>query len=330
MGGVSPTAERAAPRAAVVVNPTKVDTAKLRDLVRAAEREHGWRPSLWLETTEDDPGGGRAREAVEAGARVVLAAGGDGTVRAVAEVLRGTGVALALLPSGTGNILARNLELPLTRLEESVGTAFSGADRVIDVAVVEVERPDGEREERAFVVMAGIGIDAKMVANTRPELKKRVGWLAYVDAIARSLRDAEQLRVDYRIDGGEIRTTRVHTLLVGNCGILPGNLVLLPEARIDDGVLDIVALRPEGFFGWVQVWAKIAWEYGILRRSGVGRKLAGPDRPIRALRYLTARRIDVFLGRAEEFELDGDEFGTVVAFRARVEPGALVVKVPAP
>lgn len=319
---------RATRRAAVVYNPIKVDQRKLRASVAAAEKKAGWAPTLWLETTEKEPGDGLAEHAAAEGVDVVLAAGGDGTVRAVADGLRGTRVALALVPSGTGNLLARNLDLPLTNLDDSVRTAFTGTDRAIDLGIVELDRPDGEIEEHAFVVMAGIGLDAKMIANTNPELKKRVGWLAYVDAIARSLRDSNQLRVDYRRDNDETRTLRAHTVLVGNCGTLPGNILLLPEAKIDDGVFDIVTLRPEGFLGWLEIWVKIVWENGVLRRSSVGRKLAGLRREVRTLRYLKASVFDIKLDRAEEFELDGDDFGMVVGFRAVVDAGALTVRVP--
>jgi len=316
-------------RAAIVYNPVKIDRATLQPVVTAAEKSAGWGKTLWLETTEEEPGIELARQAVAEGVEVVLAAGGDGTVRAVAEGLRDAKVALALLPQGTGNLLARNLSLPLSDLEQSVDAAFTGQNRDIDLGLVELTRPDGTTESHAFVVMAGIGLDAKMIANTNPELKKRVGWLAYVDAIARSLRDTEQLRINYRSDGGAVKTMRAHTVLVGNCGTLPGNILLLPEAEIDDGVFDIVTLRPEGFFGWAQIWIKIVWENGVLRRSSVGRKLAGLGREVRTLRYLKASTFEVNLDRAEEFELDGDEFGMVVSFRTEVDAGALTVRMPA-
>ncbi|GHF26842.1 diacylglycerol/lipid kinase family protein [Pseudolysinimonas yzui] len=316
-------------RAAIIYNPLKVDKAKLRSSVATAEKAAGWDKSLWFETTAEEAGGGLAKKAAAEKVEVVLAAGGDGTVRAVAEGLRDTKVALALLPAGTGNLLARNLDLPLSDLDSSVQAAFTGEDRDIDLGLVEIERPDGATEQHAFVVMAGIGLDAKMVANTNPELKKRVGWLAYADAIARSLRDAKQLRISFRADDGAARTMRAHTVLVGNCGLLPGNVLLLPDASLDDGVLDIVALRPEGFFGWAQVWVKIVWENGVLRRSSVGRKMMGYTREIRTLRYLKASTFEVRLDRAEEFELDGDEFGVVVGFRTEVDAGALTVRVPA-
>jgi len=322
-------ATRATRQAAVVYNPIKVDLDELRDAVAAAESREGWRKSRWLETTPEQPGGEQARQAIADRVDVVLAAGGDGTVRAVAEALRGTDVAVALLPAGTGNLLARNLDMILTHLADSVDLAFGGTERRIDMGVIELDRPDGSTEEHAFLVMAGFGLDAKMIANARPELKKRVGWLAYVDAIARALRDTDRVRMRVRVDGGEERTASVHTLIAGNCGALPGNVLLLPDAEIDDGLFDVVTLRPEGFLGWVQIWGKITWENGILRRGGsVGRKLAGMAREVRALRYYRARELQVRLERPEEFELDGDPFGEVTGFRLRVDPGSLIVRVP--
>lgn len=314
--------------AAVIYNPVKVDLEALRAAVNAAESTAGWQESVWFATSEEDPGGGMAREALAAGADVVLAAGGDGTVRAVAEALRGSGIPVALLPSGTGNLLARNLGLTLDNLKESVSTAFSGDDRKIDLGVVMAEREDGTRDSFVFVVMAGLGLDAQMIANTNPDLKKRLGWLAYVDAIVRSLRDKNQLNIRFSIDGSPARTARVHTIMVGNCGSLPGNILLLPDAAVDDGVFDIVALRPEGFFGWVQVWVKIVWENGVLRRSQVGRKIMGLTKEVRTLRYLKGSNLVLRLDRAEEFELDGDSFGKVIAVKATVDHLGLTVKVP--
>lgn len=310
-------------------NPIKVDLAALEAVVAAAEIKADWQHSLWFATTEEDPGVGQARQALEQGADVVMAAGGDGTVRAVAEALRGTGIPLGLLPSGTGNLLARNLDLTLDNLEHSVTTAFMGVNRAIDVGTVEAERPDGTRETNAFLVMAGVGLDARMIANTNPALKKKVGWLAYVDAIVRSLRGSNRVRLRFSVDGSPIRTMTAHTVLVGNCGSLPGNILLLPEAAVDDGIFDVVALRPRGLIGWLQIWVKIVWENGVLRRSAAGRKLMSLTKEVRTLRYVKGRSFVARLSRPEEYELDGDPFGTAVALRAMVDPLALSVRVPA-
>lgn len=315
--------------AAVVYNPIKVDIEVLRASVEAAEQAAGWGETVWFETSVEDPGEQVTREALKGGVDVVMAAGGDGTVRAVSEALRGSGVPIGLLPSGTGNLLARNLHLTLDNLDESVSTAFTGDERKIDLGIVEVQREDASREEHIFLVMAGVGLDAQMIANTDPDLKKKVGWIAYVDALRKSLMAGNRINVRYNLDGQGNRTIRVHTVLIGNCGSLPGNILLLPEAAVDDGEFDVVALRPEGFIGWVQVWIKIVWENGVLRRSEVGRKILKLTKEIRTVRYMKGKELLIRFGGAQDFELDGDAFGRVVALRAVVDPLALTIKIPA-
>jgi diacylglycerol kinase family enzyme len=315
--------------AAVIYNPIKVNTKALRAAVKAAESEAGWGKSLWYETSQLDPGGEVTRQALQKGVDVVIAAGGDGTIRAVAESLRRTGVPIALLPSGTGNLLARNMSLALDNLHVSVETAFTGEARPIDLGVVEAERADGCRSTNVFLVMAGLGLDAQMAANTNAVLKARVGWVAYIDAIARGVRDNNRVKVRYSVDGGSPRSATVNTVIVGNCGLLPGGIQLLPDAVIDDGIFDIVAFRPGGFIGWVQIYVKLVWENGILRRSTVGRRIVAMSREVRALRYLRGTNLTIRLEHPEEFELDGDPFGEAIALKAHVDHLALSVMVPA-
>ena len=314
----------------MVYNPARVDEARLRESVRRAEHRHGWRPSRWHATTEEDPGSGQAARALEEGSRIVLVAGGDGTVRTVAEIIAGSGVPLALLPMGTGNLLARNLELGRLSLDAALDTAFTGRDRPIDVGRVDIQRPGGHRDRYVFLVMAGLGLDAQMIANTDPRMKRRVGWLAYVGGIARSLSKPGngRVRIRYRLDEGRTQAMTVHTILIGNCGSLPANILLLPDAEIDDGLFDIVALRPKGFFGWLRVWSGIVWENGVLRRSQVGRKIIALSPEARALRYLQGKDMVVRPDEPQEFQLDGDSFGMASAVRVWVEPGALIVRVP--
>ncbi|MCU1535210.1 MAG: diacylglycerol kinase [Glaciihabitans sp.] len=320
--------QRATKTAAVVYNPIKVQLGALRAATAAAEQRAGWGPTAWFATTVEDPGGGMAKEALAGGADVVIAAGGDGTARAVAEVLRGSGVPIGLLPSGTGNLLARNMSLTLDDLPGSMEVAFTGADRAVDMGVVEAERADGSRETRAFLVMAGLGLDAQMASKTNLELKKRAGWIAYIDPILRGIRDNNSVRVRYSVDGAAQRSATVNTIILGNCGTLPGNLLLLPEAAVDDGVFDIVVFRPKGFIGWVQIWVKITWENGVLRRSSVGRRIASAQKQIRALRYLKGKEFVLRLDHPEEFELDGDSYGEAIALKAHVDPLSLLVRVP--
>jgi len=314
--------------AAVIYNPIKVDLENLKSLVNEAAEAAGWGDSMWFATTEEEVGQRATASALRRGADVVLAAGGDGTVRAVAEGLRGSDVPLALLPSGTGNLLARNLDLDVTNLSGSITSAFTDGERKVDLGLVEVTRESGDKETHAFLVMAGIGLDAKMMANTNPDLKKAVGWLAYVDAGVRSVAELKPMRLNYKVDKKEVKTASVHTILIGNCGKLPGGLMVMPDATPDDGILDIVALRPQGKFGWLRVWNKVAWENGVLRKSAMGRKIIDLSRDVKDVMSFRGQELTMDVTPAQEFELDGDEYGEVVAMRAWVEKQSLRIKVP--
>jgi diacylglycerol kinase (ATP) len=316
-------------RAAIVYNPTKVDLPKLQKAMTQVETDTGWGATHWFETTEDDWGQGATREALAAGADVVLAAGGDGTVRAVAEALRGSGVPIALLPSGTGNLLARNLNLPLNSVEHSITIALTGADHPIDLGITEIVRDGGSSEEHAFLVMAGLGLDAKMIAMTDSKLKKAVGWLAYVDAGVRAFPSLKPVLLRYSVDGDVERQLSVHTILIGNCGTLPGGILLIPDAKPDDGILDIAALRPQGKFGWLRVWNKVAWENGVLRKTAAGRKIIDLTADVKDVTYFQCKRLTITVDEPQEFQLDGDEFGKAKSVRSWLDPGAITVKVPA-
>lgn len=311
--------------AAVVYNPIKVDLDVLKSTLAAESASSSWTVE-WLPTSEDDPGQGPAKQAIEAGATLVIAAGGDGTVRAVAEVLRGTGTRLALLPSGTGNLLARNLKLTLDDIPNAIQTAFTGVDRAVDVAGIEVRREDRSVDRHAFLVMAGAGLDAKIMSNTDSELKKKVGWLAYAHALIAVSRDKSILRLQYKLDDDRNRSERAQSLIVGNCGSLPANIMLLPDAAVDDGLLDLIVLKPESLRGWLAVFVKIFWENGIVKRLPGGRKVRELDSASVDMRQ--GRSVTVRLNRPEIVQLDGDPFGEMVGCRITIEPGALLVKVP--
>ena len=149
-------------RAAVVVNPTRLDDDEaFRKSVRRVMDDHGWDEPLWLETTREDPGRGQAESAVSAGIGLVIACGGDGTVTACAEGVSGTGVPLAIIPLGTGNLLARNIGLP-TGLDEALAVALGGVQQPIDA---------GRVNGTLFVVMAGLGLDARMLISASDPLR---------------------------------------------------------------------------------------------------------------------------------------------------------------
>lgn len=314
--------------AAVVCNPSKVHVAALRAIVAAEEKRSGFLPTRWFETTLDDPGQQATAAALSTDPSVVIVVGGDGTVRAVAETMFASGVPLALVPVGTGNLLARNLRLALGNLATSIHVAFAGAERSIDIAFAQLERADGGLDRHAFLVMAGIGLDANMAANTNSALKRRIGWLAYAHPIASSVIRNKQLPMHYKLDDARSRSVRAHTVIVGNCGTLTANILLLPEALIDDGLLDVVVLRPKGALGWARIGSRLALN-GMLHRTKGGRLLMQATN-IRALQYVQARQLIVRFNAVEHIELDGDSFGSVAAAKLSVVQQGLTVRVPHP
>ncbi|AWZ10959.1 diacylglycerol kinase [Streptomyces sp. ICC4] len=218
---------------------------ELADRLAAVPRGHGHRDPRWILTTAERPCGALAEEISTVTPALVVVCGGDGTVRACADVLAGTRIPLAVAPCGTGNLLARNLGLPMdpaVALEASLaGDSFG-----IDVGRV---RGDGLPPTR-FTVMAGAGFDAAMVRDASPRLKSRMGWAAYVLSALRHLRDPG-VRLTVRIDGGRRQRRRARMVVIGNVGTLQGGLPLLPSARPDSGRLEVVLFDPRGAPGWL-------------------------------------------------------------------------------
>lgn len=314
--------------AAVVYHPVKAPPDRLRAAIIEHEAAHGWAQTQWYETGSDDSGRAAAESALACEPSVVIVAGGDGTVRTVAEVMQGTGIPIALVPFGTGNLLARDIGAPLNDLAACVAVAFSGVDRLVDVGVAELGDESGSRRTRVFLVMAGIGLDAEMAQSTSAVAKKRLGWFAYVAPIARSVVANKLFHLDYRIDGGRVRSTRAHTVIVGNCGTLTGNMLLIPAAIIDDGMLDVVMMRPAGRFGWVRIGNRLTLQ-GLARRSPLSRRLLQQTPDLHSLAYVQGRRFEAGFDAPRLIELDGDSFGHVTRVRVIVRPGALPVRVPA-
>ncbi|MCM3778073.1 diacylglycerol/lipid kinase family protein [Microbacterium hydrocarbonoxydans] len=316
-------------QAALVYNPIKVAERDLRARVRELSKEAGWEHPAFYPTTIQDAGQRATAQAIERGVDVVLVAGGDGTVRAVAETIAGTGVPLAILPSGTGNLLARNLGLPLAGPDDMIRAALGDFRHPIDIGWARLTRENGDEEEHAYVVLAGIGLDADMIANTRPDLKRSVGWIAYVDGAARSLVTAEPFRAVFQIDDGRLHTTKVHSILFANCGTLPAGIALIPDASITDATLDLAVIQPTGVLGWLGVWRKIWWDNSVLRRFRAGRRVLDRRGKDASVHYFRGTIAEAAANRPTPIELDGDEFGSAVRITCRVDPGALLLALPA-
>lgn len=204
--------------------------------------------------------------------------------------------------TGTGNLLARNLGVP-RQVNAAIEVALTGRCRTIDLG-----RVAGEW----FAVMAGVGLDTDLVAGAPPELKKRLGWAAYVLAGLRHLRDRPVL-LALRVDGGPWEVVRVRCVLVGVVGRLQGDLPMLPAADPADGLLDVAVLAPRGLADWSRIAVRV---------------LRGSDRQDGRLRRCQARTVDVLLADARPYALDGDLRKPTRALHIGVDAGALTVRVP--
>lgn len=301
----------ASQRVAMVLNPVKAQARTARTALAQACELAGWEPPLVLETTVESPGFEQAQDALAAGADVVLAAGGDGTVRDVARALAHSAAAMGILPLGTGNLLARNLGLPVNDLHGGIQTALHGAERRIDMGRIELENArTGHRSTSNFLVMGGIGLDAEVIAATREGLKKRVGWLAYSEAGVRLL-PGPRRRMRIQVDGGAPQVRKVSSVVFANTGRLPAGIDFIPLAAVDDGMLDIVVLSPRTVLGWAAVAGKV-----VTRNR----------RDLPLIEYRRARSVTVSTEEPTITQLDGDLSGAATSVTVAIDPQALLVR----
>ena len=258
-----------------------------------------------VETTPDSPGVRQARDAVASGADLVLAWGGDGTVRSVAEGLLDTGVPLAILPAGTGNLLARNLGIPLS-LDGAGEVAFEGAERRIDVLEVGLGG-----QVTICTVITGIGMDAVLI-DASEELKSAIGPTAYVLNTLRAARQGK-IRVGVAVDGGSPRWFTARSVLVANVGGLIGGLDVVPEASASDGLLHVVVLPLASPVDWVRTGTRLALRRAVHDTSRY---------------HLQGTSAWVVTPGEEPRQVDGDVVEPGRTIQARVRPGALLVRVP--
>jgi len=303
--------QRDAQNVAVILNPSKAMADEARQAVERVCAEAGLAAPHFFETSVDEPGKDAARRALEAGCDTILAAGGDGTVRAVAEVLEGTDATLGVLPLGTGNLLARNLEIPIDDLHTAALLAVRGDVRRIDVGHLKLQHLNGTEADHAFLVIAGVGTDADLFDGTDPKLKSRFGWLAYSEAGLRQL-PGRRKKVSFQLSEGYWQTRRVRSVLFANCGKLQG-LDFVPDAKLDDGILDAVVLSPRSAAGWLWIFLKTAFR---------------AKNEIPMISYYKTEKLSLRCTEPMNTQIDGDPTGMVNTLEVSVSPSALRIRTP--
>lgn len=258
---------------------------------------------VWYEIAHSRSAPQCVEAAMEAGADVVFAWGGDGTVQRCVDVLAGSGVDLAIVPAGTANLLATNLGIPRD-IGGAVDAGLYGERRAIDVGSV-----NGER----FAVMAGAGFDGRMLSMAGGRAKRWFGRLAYVVSAARAAR-RPALGMEVEVDGHRWFKGQASCVLLGNVGTVTGGLRAFPSADPADGRLEVGVVTADGMLAWLRVFVRMA----------TGRSDRSP-----LVTTTSGQRIDVRFERKVRYELDGGPRTKTRHLKVRLEPSAISVRVPA-
>ncbi len=248
------------------------------------------------------PGDGTrlAHAAVESGAELVVACGGDGTVNEILQAVAGTAVRLGVWPAGTANVLARELGLP-RQADAVAATLAAGRTRRLSI---------GRAGNRYFILMAGIGLDAAVVEGVSPAVKRCLGQGAYWVAAARELSRWPPPRFVVEVDG---RAWAATLAVVANAAGYGGGLRFAPDARMDDDVLDVCL---------VDSTRRLA----LLRR--VAAAFRGAHVGLPGVTSVRARRLTAHGAATVPVHVDGEPAGALpMAFEC--VPAAVSVVVPA-
>jgi YegS/Rv2252/BmrU family lipid kinase len=297
------------PRVLLITNPAAARTrASAVEVIMGVFATAGWNAEVMA---TGGPGDARrlAAEGVAGGAEIVAVFGGDGTTMQAAAALVGTDVALGVIPGGTGNLLAGNLRIP-SAPARAVRALVTAKPKLFDLG--RMQRPDGEHY---FAVACGAGYDARVMAETLGEHKRRWGMAAYVATTLRLIREIRSTDHVITIDG-VVYDANAAMVLVANCGeVIPPYVRLGAGIRPDDGLLDVVVVRANGFGQSVRA----VWD--LLRMAP---EVDGLDTYVG---YARGREIRVESHPVQPVQLDG-EAGGETPFTATVVPQAIRIMVP--
>jgi diacylglycerol kinase (ATP) len=289
-------------KVAVVAHVGKTFGGGLLELRHALEDE-GVVDPLWSEIPKSRKAPKQVKRALDAGAELIFVWGGDGTVQRCLDAVAGTKVPVAILPAGTANLFAANLDIPKD-IRRAVSIGLHGDRRRLDVG-----RFNGER----FGVMAGAGFDAAMIHDADGGLKDRLGRVAYLWTGSENLR-AKPFKAKISVDGATWYEGKASCILVGNLGRLFAGVEAFEDASPEDGRLELGVVNADGVTDWVRA----------LARTAAGSAARSPF-----VRVTKARSIRVKLDRKVLYELDGGDRQKVNTFDVKVEPRAVTVCLPA-
>jgi diacylglycerol kinase (ATP) len=295
-------------RALLITNPAAARTEPLAvNAVMDTLRAHGWQAEV---LATGGPGDARrlAEYGVEQGVDVIAVFGGDGTTMQAAAALVGSEVALGVIPGGTGNLLAGNLRIPPWPAR-AADVLVRGRSRRLDLG--RMSRAGGTQY---FAVACGTGMDARVMAGTQSEHKRRWGMGAYVATTLRLISQVRSTPYHVTVDGMEYDANAA-MILVANCGeVIPPFVKLKSGIRPDDGLLDLIVLRADNFGQSVRA----VWD--LLREPEGG--------PGSFVGYARGEEITVSTDSGPEpVQLDGESAGET-PFTATVVPQAIRIMVP--
>lgn len=312
---------------AFIVNPSKPQADAIRRQIEAFCQLKGLTRIEFIETQLDKDGRACALEALDKGADVVIAVGGDGTVRTVASAVSGTGHALGIVPIGTGNLFARNMGIPVDNVEAALTVATSHGSRLVDMGRLTLLDHPEEDHGHAFLIIAGIGFDAAMINDTDPALKANISWLAYFVGGVKNL-FAPRYRGSLTItssDGSTHSITNLdfRTIMAGNCGQIPV-FSLMPAASYDDGLLDFEVIDTTGgIIGWANLFGD------VVHQTITGKPEQNPLSTNSTVEQVQGVSAEVKLEKPAKAQVDGDMLPETRHIRFSVDRQALIVRVPA-
>ncbi len=273
---------------------------KLREVLAVA----GMTEPLWYEMSDVRTAPDWARRARAEGADLIFIWGGDGTVQRCIHGLANSGAAIAILPAGTGNLLAANLGIP-TDLRKAVDIGLHGVRKPLDTGCV-----NGEH----FAVMAGAGFDAFMLRDAGSALKGRIGPAAYLWSGALNL-SAPTVGATIMVDGGLFFEGELSCVLMANVGKVLGGIEAFEKAEPDDGILELGVFTAKNRIQWTRTLGRVA----------LGR---AEDSPF--VEVTRGERFEIRFAKPFLYELDGDPRRAVRRLRVAVHPASITVCVPAP